>query len=163
VWHTFLFPDNGAWRMAATPLGRHFPILGFLCFSSVFFGFRASLETPVRFYQRKHNKSLVAGLRGCAARQRHGTSAHGRPCPDDSQLRHSALPADTQFLGAQRIGVTLDTADPSASEPRATRYPETTSTCDCLSAASANGYPWTVRSSSCVANGAAQCAVPSSL
>ncbi len=25
-----LFPDNGAWRMAATPLGRHFPILGFV-------------------------------------------------------------------------------------------------------------------------------------
>jgi hypothetical protein len=25
-WDTFLFPDNGAWRMAATPLGRHFPI-----------------------------------------------------------------------------------------------------------------------------------------
>ena len=24
---TLLFPDNGAWRMAATPLGRHFPIL----------------------------------------------------------------------------------------------------------------------------------------
>ena len=25
-WDTLLFPDNGAWRMAATPLGRHFPI-----------------------------------------------------------------------------------------------------------------------------------------
>src|ERR1700677_2147196 len=23
---TLLFPDNGAWRMATTPLGRHFPI-----------------------------------------------------------------------------------------------------------------------------------------
>ena len=26
-WDTLLFPDNGAWRMAATPLGRHFPIV----------------------------------------------------------------------------------------------------------------------------------------
>ena len=29
-WDTLLFPDNGAWRMAATPLGRHFPNSGVL-------------------------------------------------------------------------------------------------------------------------------------
>jgi hypothetical protein len=147
--------------MAATPLGRHFPILGFLRFSSVFFALCASLKCPCAFI----NGNTTSRWSPLSSTPRHasaeGPPLTGAPAPkihNPATARYQPIP---NSCGTQRIVVTLGPADPSASNPgrpgnRRRRRRVTPS-----GAAGARWGPGTVRCLSRVAIGAAWVGVPS--